>query len=660
MIFRELILQNFGPYLGRNIIKLKDNQEKNPAPIILFGGMNGGGKTTLMDAIRLTLYGKRAKCSTRGNLSYNDFLLQCINNKNHLGEKTRVELEFEHIINDELQVFRIVRYWDKNTKDGNDNLGILKQGYTDEVLVNTWDEYIENILPLGISNLFLFDGEQVKELADKDIPTPSIIKAIKSLLGLELAERLDEDLDILASRKRKEFTKLEKLKNLEEIDKKLSLLQQKKTELNKKNKMLQEAVEIAQANETKMWQKFQLEGGKIASEKSILQTEIKTVEEKILKERDDIQKLASRSLPLAMIKPLLQQAKFQGEKEIKSVQAIIAKQFIKERDERLLSHVAQLSLISEDIESIKDFLIDENKSLENDITEVNDSWLNISSEEIKQIDTILEYQLPLQINQAHTHQNKLKELDLDLENKERQLKIVPSTEVYEALNIALNEAKENLIQVKFEKEQNDKKLKDLQYQIQITTKELNSYTEEVLKRKNSEHILQSITKVKDTLAEFRNILTLNKLNKLEVEITECFRYLLHKSNLINRVMIDSNSFSLSLYDNEGKLMPKNRLSAGEKQLLAISFLWGLARVSGRNLPIAIDTPLGRLDSSHRNNLVERYFPSASHQVILLSTDTEIDEKQVKLLRKNKAIALEYLLKYNSKKQQTTVKSGYFW
>jgi len=94
--------------------------------------------------------------------------------------------------------------------------------------------------------------------------------------------------------------------------------------------------------------------------------------------------------------------------------------------------------------------------------------------------------------------------------------------------------------------------------------------------------------------------------------------------------------------------------------LAIAFLWGLARVSGRNLPIAIDTPLGRLDSSHRHNLVERYFPTASHQVILLSTDTEIGEKEVKLLREQDAIAQEYLLKYNPEKRQTTVEPGYFW
>ena len=94
--------------------------------------------------------------------------------------------------------------------------------------------------------------------------------------------------------------------------------------------------------------------------------------------------------------------------------------------------------------------------------------------------------------------------------------------------------------------------------------------------------------------------------------------------------------------------------------MAISFLWGLARVSGRRLPVAIDTPLGRLDSSHRQNLVERYFPSASHQVILLSTDTEVGKSEVENLRNLEAIAHEYLLEYDSKLNQTNIKQNYFW
>ena len=97
MIFLELVLQNFGPYSGKQTINLCPKLTEHPRPIILFGGMNGGGKTTLLDAIRLALYGHRAQCSTRGNLTYGDFLSQCVNRHTPPTEKTRIELAFEHI-----------------------------------------------------------------------------------------------------------------------------------------------------------------------------------------------------------------------------------------------------------------------------------------------------------------------------------------------------------------------------------------------------------------------------------------------------------------------------------------------------------------------------------------------------------------------------------
>lgn len=126
------------------------------------------------------------------------------------------------------------------------------------------------------------------------------------------------------------------------------------------------------------------------------------------------------------------------------------------------------------------------------------------------------------------------------------------------------------------------------------------------------------------------------------------------------MQIDTETFRLVLYDHNGECLPKHRLSAGEKQILAIAFLWGLANASGRQLPVAIDTPLGRLDSEHRNHLVDRYFPQASHQVMLLSTDTEIRAEEVGRLRAAGAIAREYRLEYDPKQRQTAVVPGYFW
>jgi DNA sulfur modification protein DndD len=68
-------------------------------------------------------------------------------------------------------------------------------------------------------------------------------------------------------------------------------------------------------------------------------------------------------------------------------------------------------------------------------------------------------------------------------------------------------------------------------------------------------------------------------------------YLLRKPDFVHRVQIDTETFKLSLYDQDGELLPKHRLSAGEKQILAIALLWGLAQASGRQLPVAIDTQL---------------------------------------------------------------------
>ncbi len=231
MLFTELVLQNFGPYAGKNIINLRTEKDNETRPIILIGGMNGGGKTTLMDAIRLALYGQRAQCSTRNNLSYSDFLIQAINNKTPLGEETRIELAFEHFIDDQWKELRIVRRWNNQLKDGKDTLGILDTDWPDKALAETWDEFIETLLPLGISNLFLFDGEQVKELAELDTPPQPVVEAISTLLGLELAEKLAIDLEVLVSRKRKALADKQQLQTIESIEARLRQLEVRKQEL---------------------------------------------------------------------------------------------------------------------------------------------------------------------------------------------------------------------------------------------------------------------------------------------------------------------------------------------------------------------------------------------------------------------------------------------
>jgi DNA sulfur modification protein DndD len=660
MLFRELVLENFGSYLGKNTINLLPDLSADSRPIILIGGMNGGGKTTIMDAMRLALYGARAQCSTRGNLSYGDFLDQCVSRHTLPTEKARIELAFQVAEEGELRDIRIVRYWERNPKDGKDTLGILVNDWADKTLLNTWDEYIENLLPLGISNLFLFDGEQVKELAEQEIPPVVVFDAIQSLLGLELAERLAADLDVLVSRKRRDLANKQQLEAIDEIEARLEYQQLELLELAQELTKLDLKLTVAIEQEAQAFDKFVLEGGKIAAQGKELELESKSIQTQIEQRRQELCHLAAGNLPLALITPLLTQVRSQGSIELRHQQGKAALDLLVERDRRLLVYLHQQSISTAQITEIQSFLDSENHRLTDEIALVGAHYLDVDKEVMNQLDNLLKSDLNRDLDRVSEVQIQLIELAAELDFLDRQIAAAASPEEYIRLKAQETIARELVSQLKADKIGSERRYQELDRIINKTKQELATYTENNIKVSNDRHIIDAVAKVKTTLEIFKVKLTLKKINKLENEVTECFRYLLHKSELVQRVTIDSSTFTLSLHDREGKSLPKNRLSAGEKQLLAIALLWGLARVSGRQLPIAIDTPLGRLDSSHRTNLIERYFPAASQQVILLSTDTEIAESEVANLRTQDVITREYTLEHDPSKQRTRIRSGYFW
>ncbi|HEY9676037.1 MAG TPA: DNA phosphorothioation system sulfurtransferase DndC [Waterburya sp.] len=664
IILTELILHNFGPYQSQHTINLTPSNEQ---PIILFGGMNGDGKTTLMDAIRLALYGQRAHCSTRNNLSYSDFLSQCVNRQTD-DEPTRIELAFQQTLNNAPQPteFRIYRTWNRHPKNGRDTLEIYKDGIPDSALTKAWDERIEDLLPLGISNLFLFDGEQVKELAEQDKLPPLVIGAMRSLLGLELPDRLSTDLDVLISRKRKASANHQDRQKLEEIETRLESLNQEKRTAKQKLAAIQPRLEAAQDKLNQAEEAFLTKGGKIAAEQTQHETQLQRLQEEAEAHRQALRDLAAELLPLAMIQSLLQQAQSQAQQEVQHQQQQAARDLILTRDRRLLEYLPTLKLKPTQIKQIQAFLADEQQAL---TQSQMDAWLDTNADCVQQLASVLTYGLPNPIQQAKERVQQLQDCQTEIDATERYLATAASPEAYARLKQQFQQAQTEVIRLSTDCEQAHREVEQIKQAIARTKQELVEYSAVAIEQQTTEHILKAAAKAQNTLKEFKKRLKLRKLNQLETLVTECFLYLLHKPNLVHRIQIDTETFCLSLFDDEGQPLPKHRLSAGEKQLLAISLLWGLARASGRQLPVAIDTPLGRLDSSHRNNLVDRYFPQASHQVILLSTDTEIREEEVKRLRGNgekgsagtrSVIAREYLLQYDTNQYQTQIKQGYFW
>ena len=657
MIFRELVLQNFGPYQKRQVVDLRPGD--NAQTIVLFGGMNGGGKTTLMDAIRLALYGQRALCSNRGTLNYAEFLSQCVSRQSE-NQATCIELTFEQTINNAPQPtqFRIRRTWTRQPKNGRDTLQIFEDGREDSGLAKFWDERIEDLLPLGISSLFLFDGEQVKELAEQEVPPPLVVGAIRSLLGLELPDRLSTDLEVLASRKRKALASSQELQKLEEIEQTLSTQEQERQSLKKKVASTVTRLEAAEEKLRQAGDRFLSEGGKIAAEQMQLENQLQQLKTHAEAQRQALRELAASVLPLALLQPLLQRSQLQIQQELRYEQFQAAQELLQERDQRLLSFISQqFNLPVEQIERIRAFLTQEDEGLAQPQEVL---WMNADRDVLHQLVSVIEDGLSIRIKLAQERLTSFYTYQENIESTERHLATAASPEVYEKLKREVEQAQMEVTQLKLQHEQAWRFHEQLVQEINHTKQDLVQYSELTITRQNNEHILTATARVQDTLRIFKERLKLRKLKQLEDSVTGCFLYLLHKSNLVHQVQIDTDTFSLFLFDDDGQPIPKHRLSAGEKQLLAIALLWGLARASGRQLPIAIDTPLGRLDSSHRNHLLDLYFPQASHQVLLFSTDTEIGRAEVDRLRSEGVLAREYLLVYKPTERYTAIVPGYFW
>ena len=157
MILESITLHNFGVYKGRQEISLEPESKKKP--IVLFGGLNGNGKTTLLDALQLALYGKLAKTSNLGNQAYDKYLKKCINRDVSPSEGASLELKFRHFSEGIEKRYQIQRHWKVSSKSAGarEKLSVILDGKKDTLLTDSWDEYVQGLIPSQIAGLFFFD-----------------------------------------------------------------------------------------------------------------------------------------------------------------------------------------------------------------------------------------------------------------------------------------------------------------------------------------------------------------------------------------------------------------------------------------------------------------------------------------------------------------------
>ncbi|HCX01856.1 MAG TPA: DNA sulfur modification protein DndD [Syntrophaceae bacterium] len=656
MILDSIILENFGAYGGRQEAILTPEEGK---PIILFGGMNGGGKTTLLDAVQLAFYGSKARISNRGRMAYKEYLRESIHRNSDPGEGAGITVRFRRVIEGESRSFELQRFWRMGVKGIEETVRVLRDGLPDDIFTEHWDETIEAYLPSSISHLFFFDGEQIKELAEGGHAAEILGTAIHSLLGLDLVDRLENDLKVFERKKKSEGLDPEAARKLAQARGELKEIdhQQEKAAMEE-GALVNEAGRLAKELRAKE-DEFRKEGGNLFLKRKDIEDQLAATVSKKQAAEAQLRELVAGPLPLLLVEHLLAEVEQVVRHEAEIKRARVVQDILATRDAAILDGLKSSKVPAQALKSITKTLDDDRKG-----------WVERAQEELlldaddslaPQIAHLRGTVLPSADQQARKLTGEISTLDEKVARLESELERVPTADRIADLQQELATV-QKAHQAKLEELEAVKVRRvALARQRQMAEARLDRIGESDVDAQFAEdarlRMLKHSQKVRDTLGRFRTKVVQHHTENMEALMLESFRNLLRKKELVQGLTINPETFEATLTTKESKPLPFDRLSAGEKQLLATSLLWGLARASGRPVPTIIDTPLGRLDSSHRRHLIERYFPSASHQVLLLSTDEEIVGNYLKELKP--FISRTYLLEHNEEAGQTNLTEGYF-
>jgi DNA sulfur modification protein DndD len=651
MILDEIVLQDFGLYAGKQVFDLRPKSLNRP--IVLIGGMNGGGKTTLLDALQLALYGKLAQCSNRGDLAYDEFLTRSVHRKN--AKHSAIELTFSHTAAGIKHSYRLRRSW--SAQDGRERLEIHHGGGLNADLTDNWAEHIEGLLPLRLSRFFFFDGEKIESLADLEKSADVLSTAVHSLLGLDLVDQVTADLQVLERRKKADQKSDAEKEELARLDENLAAVKERQRDLVQRRASAQNSLDRAIKRFKNAESKYEQIGGAAFEKRKEIEGKRHSKAERLAVLDDELREIAAQAAPLMLVTDLLEMAITDAEAERSSSQAQGIGQLLENRDKKSLEAAKKAGAPDEVLRALREFLSEDRSRLR--AAARGERYLDLSAEGhamLTSITTLLGDDAKARIRQLLAQADKLETEIAALDGK---LARAPKEED------AIAKAAAERAEAKEAVEQAERAVRDIDDEAEKTSRELitlnrkkETALETSVEEERASRMITRSEQMRRTFGRFRDKVVKHHVHRLEELILDSFQQILRKQSLIAGLRIDSGTFGLTLLGQDGQTLSPERLSAGERQLLAISTIWGLARASGRPLPVVIDTPLGRLDSTHRKLLVERYFPNASHQVILLSTDEEIDKSLYEELEPH--IARTYRLDYDDRAGSTKIVPGYFW
>lgn len=658
MIFDELVLQNVGVFSGEHRFPLSPPSPDKP--IVLIGALNGAGKTTILDAVHLALFGPLARTAGRRGSGYPAYLRRLIHHGTTPAEEASVELGF-HIHQDGIRrSHRVRRSWSAAGSGVRERLDVLVDNIPDQGLSERWAERVEAFIPRGVAELFFFDGEKIEMLAELDNARNLLRTAIGALLGLDLVEQLAADLTVVERNHRSQAAPGDLQPMLETFRRRVAVAKNTEAQADQDLAAAKVAQERAEKRLREEETRYRLEGGELLDRTHQLTT-TETHLQKSLKDLDArLADLAAGPAPLLQIHSHLTDLVDRAGREHDARRQRHFLDLLAERDHAVLELLRTSQTPAEALDSIAEHLSIERATRRQHAALEIVLDLPVSSlDAARALTTETLHHTQAAIAELIQHRSQLAS---ELEGIQRTLAAVPKEQALEKFRTAREQAQQA-------HDGATQRYKHAEAELATTRAarmDVEKSYERLLKRdaddtitaQNALRLVNHSEQVRATLATFRTEAIRRNLDRIQSLVLNALGQLLRKDRLITEVLIDPQTFSVELRGRDGQLVLPQQLSAGERQLLATSLLWGLAQASGRALPVIIDTPLGRLDGQHRRHLLQRYFPQASHQVILLSTDQEIDHPAWEQL--HRYVGHAYHLDHDTETETTTARLGYFW
>ena len=653
MRIKKIILTNYRQYKGRQEISFGFGKNKN---INIIVGVNGSGKTNLLNALTWCLYGREEHLAEVS--VHHEMLNDGVRATLKPGETVEVSVEII-LENEEGWGFRVIRR-KLFLKGKENNIFSVNEEQTAFIKLphkKDWDsrtpEFIINykILPEGVKDFFFFDGERLIKLFEEKTAE----KVKDAILNVSQISLIDTTLDHLEKKKVEYYRENKninpKVKELsEKIDAVKRALQQQKIKIEEYQKSKHEIEKIIKEIEKKLMGYSEERVGELERQYQELEKEKEILREKIEEREENFKEFLLSNAPAALLFDALRiTQKLINEKYDKGeLPPPATEEFIKEilyrgrcicgTDISKGEARKKVEDFLETISTIATKLDEECRTIKPEIKNVFNTVESFVEEKKKLGQEIAEKKMELEKNNE-----KLREISLKL----KKLNIDEIKSLVEQRDSYLQQKEEiigNLRIAEDRKENSERQIKEWESELR---KELKK--EEKLKKLITK--IEIVEKCIEVLKEVKNEILEEVRSTVEEFTFQYFEELIWKKKKFKEVKINEN-YIVSVFDRfENNII--GVMSAGEKEILALSFMAALRRISGFEAPIIIDTPLARISKEHRTNIASalpQYLQDT--QIILLFTDEEFTEEVKKILQPR--IVTKHFLKYDDEKDETKV------